>query len=164
MAYYGEYPLSTAAVLSDRALVRILLHNKANVDMQDINGNTVTHLMVINDNIKVIELLLKETKTDLFIKNRRGYTPFTLATLFGRVEIAKLLIEKMRILNWSYADISSASYPHTDVDTIKEDGSIDTKSFLNLLVESKSEKHLELFEGLFTETINTKWELYVKKK
>ncbi len=164
LAYYGEYPLSTAAVLNDRASVRILLKNKANPDMQDMNGNTVVHMMVIYDNMEILELLLDETKANLFIKNRQGYTPLTLATLLGRVEVATAIIEKMRNLNWSYADVSCAAYPHITVDTITEDGHIDTKSFLNLLVESTSEEHLDLYDGVFTETVTKKWDLYIKKR
>ena len=73
-------------------------------------------------------------------------------------------METLRDINWTYADISCAAYPHKDIDTITEDGQIDTKSFLNILVHSTSEEHLELYEGLLTETINKKWDLYVKKK
>ncbi len=164
LVYYGEYPLSAAAVLNDRASVRILLKNKADPDMQDINGNTVVHMMVIYDNTEILKLLLEETKANLFIKNRQGYTPLTLATLLGRVEAATNILETMRNLNWTYADISCGAYPHNTLDTITEDGKIDTKSFLNLLVESTSEEHLDLYDGVFTETINKKWELYIKKR
>lgn len=90
LAYYGEYPLSTAAVLNDRASVRILLTNKANPDMQDMNGNTVVHMMVIYDNIDMIKLLLEETKANLYIRNRQGFTPLTLATKLARNEVNKI--------------------------------------------------------------------------
>ena len=55
--------------------------------MQDMNGNTVVHMMVINDNIEMVKLLLEETKANLYIKNRQGYTPLTLATKLARQEV-----------------------------------------------------------------------------
>lgn len=80
--------MSTAAVLNDRASVRILLTNKANPDMQDSNGNTVLHMMVIYDNLEMTELLVNETKANLSIKNKQGYTALTLATKLARVEVS----------------------------------------------------------------------------
>ena len=71
LAYYGEYPLSAAAVLDDNAAVRVLMTHRANPDMQDSNGNTVMHLMVVYDNLKMLELLVKETKANLTIKNKQ---------------------------------------------------------------------------------------------
>ncbi len=51
--YFGEYPLSFAACLIEESCVRILLSNKANPDMQDSNGNTVVHMMVLEDNLVI---------------------------------------------------------------------------------------------------------------
>jgi hypothetical protein len=94
----------------------------------------------------------------------QGFTPLTLATVLARVEIAEFIMESIRDLNWNYHDISCAAYPQKEIDSITEDGETDEKSFLNLLVESTSEEHLELYEGVFSETIQKKWDLYVKKR
>lgn len=56
--------------------------------MQDSNGNTVLHLMVIYDNLEMTELLVNETKANLSIKNKQGYTALTLATKLARVEVS----------------------------------------------------------------------------
>ena len=50
ISYLGEYPLSHAAVLNQPEAVRFLIVNGANPNMQDSNGNTVLHMLVINDN------------------------------------------------------------------------------------------------------------------
>ena len=86
LAYYGEYPLSAAAVLDDNAAVRVLMTHRANPDMQDSNGNTVMHLMVIYDNLKMLELLVKETKANLTIKNKQVW-------LLARNELYKYVIK-----------------------------------------------------------------------
>ena len=49
--YYGEYPLSFAAILNQKDCVRLLIAKGAQVDRQDSNGNTVLHMMVITNNL-----------------------------------------------------------------------------------------------------------------
>jgi transient receptor potential cation channel subfamily V protein 5 len=50
-AYFGGYPLSFAAILNQDECVRLLITKGANPDMQDFNGNTVLHMLVINNNL-----------------------------------------------------------------------------------------------------------------
>ena len=49
--YYGEYPLSWAAVLNQVECVRLLVAYGANVNKQDSNGNTAFHMLVISNNL-----------------------------------------------------------------------------------------------------------------
>ncbi len=56
-SYFGEYPLSFAAVLLEESSLRVLLSNKANPDLQDSNGNTVIHMLVLENNL--VKKLLK---------------------------------------------------------------------------------------------------------
>ena len=48
--YYGEYPLSFAALLNQTDIVRLLIAKGADINKQDLNGNTVCHMLVIHDN------------------------------------------------------------------------------------------------------------------
>ena len=49
--YFGEYPLSFAAVLNQEDSVRLLIAMGADADKQDFNGNTVFHMLVITNNL-----------------------------------------------------------------------------------------------------------------
>lgn len=49
--YYGEYPLSFAAILNQEVCVNLLLVFGADPNRQDSNGNTVLHMLVINNNL-----------------------------------------------------------------------------------------------------------------
>jgi ankyrin repeat protein len=49
--YYGEYPLSYAALLNQHDCVRLLIAYGANLNMQDSNGNAVLHMLVISNNL-----------------------------------------------------------------------------------------------------------------
>lgn len=46
--YWGEYPLSFAACLCQEECYRLVLAKQADPDNQDINGNTVLHMLVSN--------------------------------------------------------------------------------------------------------------------
>lgn len=48
--YFGEYPLTFAAILNQIDCVRLLIACGADINRQDSNGNTVMHLLVINNN------------------------------------------------------------------------------------------------------------------
>ncbi len=45
--YFGEYPLSFAAVLQQEESIRLLVAKGANTNCQDSNGNTALHMCVI---------------------------------------------------------------------------------------------------------------------
>ena len=61
LSYFGEYPLTFAAILNQEECVRILIANGADPNMQDSNGNTVLHLLIINNNpvILIFNLIIK---------------------------------------------------------------------------------------------------------
>lgn len=50
-SYFGEYPLSFAAILNQEECVRLLASKGADPNKQDFNGNTVLHMLVINNNL-----------------------------------------------------------------------------------------------------------------
>lgn len=45
--YYGEFPLSIAAVFNHMDIYDFLIKTGANTDLQDVYGNTVLHLIVL---------------------------------------------------------------------------------------------------------------------
>lgn len=50
-AYFGEYPLSFAAILNQEECIRLLIAKGADPNRQDSNGNTVMHMLVIYNNL-----------------------------------------------------------------------------------------------------------------
>ena len=85
-AYFGEYPLSFAAILNQDECVRLLIAKGADPNKQDFNGNTVLHMLVINNNLRMFELML-EFNPSLDIKNRQDLTPLNLAAKLARSEV-----------------------------------------------------------------------------
>lgn len=63
--YFGEYPLSFAAVLQQEESVRLLIAKGADTNCQDSNGNTALHMCVLYNRIVSSIFYLKEEKTNL---------------------------------------------------------------------------------------------------
>ena len=55
-AYFGEYPLSFAAILNQKDCVRLLIAMGADPNKQDSNGNTVLHMLVIYNNLVIFKI------------------------------------------------------------------------------------------------------------
>ncbi|CAI9738794.1 transient receptor potential cation channel subfamily V member 5-like [Octopus vulgaris] len=83
--YWGEYPLAFAACVEQEECVRILCAKGANPNLQDSNGNTIMHILVIKTKLKMF-LLLYSFGARLSIKNRQGLTPLALAAKLARKE------------------------------------------------------------------------------
>ncbi|XP_048774111.2 transient receptor potential cation channel subfamily V member 5-like isoform X4 [Ostrea edulis] len=171
--YLGEYPLSFAACLGQEECVRLLVAKGANLNVQDTNGNTVMHMLVIHDRkyaSKQIELeksprdmfnLLLELGARLDIKNRQGLTPLTLAATLTRKEMYEHILEKIRQVCWIYGNVTCAGYPLKDIDTISETGDINRNSALNLVVYGTEDGHLDMMDGLIVELLKDKWKTFV---
>lgn len=54
-AYYGEYPLAFAACFGNKDIYDLLIQYGADPNLQDMFGNTILHMCVINySNVKYI--------------------------------------------------------------------------------------------------------------
>ncbi|CAG9802186.1 unnamed protein product [Chironomus riparius] len=162
--YWGEYPLSFAACLSQEECYRLVLAKKADPDNQDINGNTVLHLLVIHEKLSTFDMAY-ETGSDLYIKNNLNLTPLTLAAKLARVEMFFHILNIDREIYWQLGSITCAAYPLEQLDTIDtKTGNINKDSALNLVVFGDKDEHLDLLEGVLIDLLKTKWNSFVKAK
>ena len=81
--YWGEYSLSFAAVLNQEECFRLILSRGANPDLTDTNGNTVTHIMVVYDNMRMFDLAV-ECGATINTLNNLNMTPLTVAAYLAR--------------------------------------------------------------------------------
>ncbi|CAG5117325.1 unnamed protein product [Candidula unifasciata] len=157
--YWGDYPLSFAACLDQEECVRLLVAKGADPNLQDANGNTVMHMLVIYDNLKMFDLLYSQGGR-LDIKNRQNLTPLTMAAKLARKDMFEHILEMVREVYWLYGNVTSAGYPLTDIDTISSTGEINMDSALNLIVQGESEGHLEMMDGLIVQLLQEKWKTF----
>ncbi len=150
--YWGEYPLCFAAVLNQEECFRLILSRGANPDLQDTNGCTITHIMVIYDNMKMFDLAV-ETGATINTLNNLHLTPLTTAAYLARKDMFFHIANIEREVYWQIGkypknyvitliittcflgNVCCSAYPIEQVDSINsENGELQTQSALNLIV------------------------------
>src|SRR5262252_648377 len=88
----GRSDVADAAMKGDKAALRTLIQQKADVDALQVDGATATHWAVYHLDAEAVDLLIKAgAKVD--IKNREGITPLHLASEYGDAKIIDKLIK-----------------------------------------------------------------------
>ncbi|XP_030372059.1 transient receptor potential cation channel subfamily V member 5 [Scaptodrosophila lebanonensis] len=162
--YWGEYPLSFAACLSQEECFRLVLARGADPDSQDTNGNTVLHMLVIYEKIEMFDVGY-EVGSNIHLRNMQNLTPLTLAAKLGRVEMFFHVMSIEREIYWQLGSITCAAYPLLMIDTINEEtGNINKDSVLNFVVFGDKLEHLELLDGVVIDLLKTKWDTFCKSR
>src|SRR5262245_13089561 len=88
----GRSDVADAAMKGDKAALKTLVQQKADVNAPQIDGATAVHWAVYKDDPEMLDTLLAAgAKVD--IKNREGATPLQMAALFGDVRIVDRLLK-----------------------------------------------------------------------
>ncbi|XP_039966978.1 transient receptor potential cation channel subfamily V member 5 [Bactrocera tryoni] len=162
--YWGEYPMSFAACLSQEDCFRLVLARGADPNLQDTNGNTSLHMLVIYEKIEMFDVAY-EVGTNIHLRNMQNLTALTLAAKLGRVEMFFHILSIEREIYWQLGSITCAAYPLSMIDTIDvETGNINKDSVLNFVVFGDKLEHLELLDGVVIDLLKTKWESFVKSR
>lgn len=89
----GKTPLEQAVELDLHTIVRLLVHNGANVNTQDINGATPLINAAVRDSLPSVKLLL-EIGGNIEAKQADGCTALMVAAVAGHVKVLQLLLRK----------------------------------------------------------------------
>ncbi len=88
----GKSPLADAAEKSDRATVRTLLKQHADVNAPQADGMTALHWAAYLDDFEIAKALT-DASANVTVTNRYGVTPLSLACQNGNASIVELLLE-----------------------------------------------------------------------
>uniref|UniRef100_A0A0N4ZE83 ANK_REP_REGION domain-containing protein n=1 Tax=Parastrongyloides trichosuri TaxID=131310 RepID=A0A0N4ZE83_PARTI len=161
--YWGEYPLSFAACLSQVECVRMLVAYGADPNWQDTNGNTVLHICAIRSNWEMFDICLS-LGANLHIQNRQKLTPLTTAAYLGKKDMFAKIVTKERQVLWTYGGVRSSHYPLEHIDSIEPStGKLNRNSALALVVYGNTSEHLILLPNLLEQLVHRKWITYGKK-
>uniref|UniRef100_A0A0K0FHM7 ANK_REP_REGION domain-containing protein n=1 Tax=Strongyloides venezuelensis TaxID=75913 RepID=A0A0K0FHM7_STRVS len=161
--YWGEYPLSFAACLSQEECVRMLVAYGADPNWQDTNGNTVLHICAIRGNWEMFDLLLS-LGAKLHILNRQRLTPLTTAAYLAKKDMFVKTATKEKEVLWVYGDVRYCHYPLEHIDSIEpSSGKINRNSALALAVYGNTTEHLSLLPNLLEKLVHKKWITYGRK-
>lgn len=89
---YGT-PLMAAVYQNREAIVKVLIKNKADVNLADKNGTSPLHYAIIARNKNIIKLLV-EAKADTKAKDKRGNTAEDYANMTQDDDIINLVLKK----------------------------------------------------------------------
>src|SRR5947209_1312184 len=87
----SKSPLADAAEKSDRAAVRALLKQHAEINAAQVDGMTALHWAAYLDDLETAKLLLKAS-ANAAATNRYGIPPLSLACANGNTELVELLL------------------------------------------------------------------------
>ncbi|XP_051874573.1 transient receptor potential cation channel subfamily V member 6-like [Pristis pectinata] len=166
--YYGEFVLSFAACIGNEEIVRTLIKHNAPLDAQDSLGNTVLHMLVLQEEKSQIytmydlitSLVTEKQQPSLEdITNNDGYTPLKLAVAEGQLEMFNYLVQKQKKVYWTMGTITYCTYDLTNIDTWG-----DQKSVLDIITKSRtSQVHKFVDAKPVKELIQQKWISFAHK-
>ena len=142
---------------------RLILAKGGNHDLQDINGCTVTHILVVFDNMKMFDMAV-ECGAAINIENKLGLTPLTMAAYLAKCDMFFHIASIEREVYWQLGNVTCSAYPLKYLDTIhSQTGELQTKSALNLIVFGSKLEHLDLIEYVIVDLLNVKWKSFIRR-
>ena len=91
-------PLHEAALYGDIHIIKLLVEHDADINAQDIGGNTPLHLAISNGEINGTEILVK-MGANIATVNKQGQTPLHMASFHNQIEIVAFLLKQHAIIN-----------------------------------------------------------------
>ncbi|XP_030328484.1 transient receptor potential cation channel subfamily V member 2 isoform X2 [Strigops habroptila] len=187
--YFGELPLSLAACTNQLEVVEYLLnnpHQKARLQEQDTQGNTVLHALVMiaddtEENTKFVsttyvEILKAGVKVDPTWKleeivNYDGLNPLQLAAKTGKVEIFKHIIQReikdpvyrhlsRKFTEWTYGPIHVCLYDLSSIDSFEENSVLEILAYSS---DTPNRYKMVVLEPL-NKLLQQKWETFASKR
>ncbi|KAM9272795.1 transient receptor potential cation channel subfamily V member 2 isoform 3-T3 [Morus bassanus] len=187
--YRGELPLSLAACTNQLEVVEYLLnnpHQKARLQEQDTQGNTVLHALVMiaddtEENTKFVsstylEILKAGVKVDPTWKleeivNYDGLNPLQLAAKTGKVEIFRHIIQReikdpvyrhlsRKFTEWTYGPIHVSLYDLSSIDSFEENSVLEILAYSS---DTPNRYKMVVLEPL-NKLLQQKWETFASKR
>src|SRR4051812_1572174 len=85
-------PVADAASKGDRAAIRTLIQQKADVNAPQVDGATALHWAVYREDGELVDMLVR-AGADVKVENREGVTPLMMASLYGNAPIIDRLLK-----------------------------------------------------------------------
>lgn len=122
---FSSYTLDSALLLAAQAkkydLMKSYLEKGATCSKKNSNGNTVVHMAIINQDEKMLDLLLNY-QIDLSIRNSTNLTPVGLAASSGRWKDVRKIVSKHHESNYgeyAYSEAMLLAAQNDDVDSVR---------------------------------------------
>ena len=91
-------------------IFRLIIAKGGNCDLQDTNGCSAAHIMVVYDNIKMFDMAV-ECGAAINIENNQGLTPLTTAAYLARMDMFFHIASIEREIYWQIGNVTCSAYP-----------------------------------------------------
>ena len=88
----GSSEVADAVMKGDRAALRLLLQQKADVNAPQVDGAAALHWAVYRDDLETLDLLIR-AGANAKAANREGVTPLAMASLYGNAALIGALLK-----------------------------------------------------------------------
>jgi ankyrin repeat protein len=88
----GRSEVADAAMKGDKAALKTLIQQKADVNATQVDGATAVHWAVYRGDVEILDTLIAAAAR-VDVANREGVTPLHMASLFGNVSIIDKLVK-----------------------------------------------------------------------
>jgi len=88
----GRSEVADAAMKGDKAAVRALIQQKADVNATQVDGATALHWAVYKDDLEMMDMLIR-AGARVNTANREGITPLHMASLYGDAQVIDRLLK-----------------------------------------------------------------------
>jgi ankyrin repeat protein len=133
----AEAPLADAAEKMDRAAIRALLQQHADVNAAQVDGMTALHWAAYQNDSETVQLLVR-SGANVKAANRYGITPLTLAVTNGNAGMVELLLKSGADPNTTLPGGETALMTAARVGTL---ASVKALLVRGATVDSKDERH-----------------------
>src|SRR5438046_2803916 len=82
----GRSDVADAAMKGDKAAIRTLIQQKADVNAPQVDGATALHWAVYKDDLEMMDMLIG-AGARVNVANREGITPLHMASLYGNARV-----------------------------------------------------------------------------
>lgn len=165
LAYLGEYALAWAACNSNEGIYNLLLTKGADPDAPDRFGNTVLHMVVVQNQMGMFGYALRHPlkSANQYLQNNDGLTCLTLSCKLGRDDLFRDMLELSCKEFWRYSNICCSAYPLGALDSIQPDGQTNWGSAMMIILAGKKEEHLNMLEGgIIAKLLEEKWTTFAQ--
>jgi ankyrin repeat protein len=90
---FGVTPFMLANLRQDKNICELFYENGVDVNEQDIEGNSIAHLIAGLGDVKWLKYMIKKFNVNCYLKNNKGNTPFIHAILNENVACVEFFIE-----------------------------------------------------------------------
>lgn len=133
---YHRYPINIAARYGHIEIVKLLIQNNSNLELQEEHGTTPLMASIVKGHDKIASLLL-EKNININTQNDKGKSALMFAASYDRTEIVKTLLKMnadtslrdylgfnafMLSVNFGYLDIVKILLPYSDINEKIDDG------------------------------------------